>query len=135
MAGERVKVGPLTAQSVKVTVHLVNHALRQRADGFAVFDCPANDLVFDIGDIADKSDPKTTDTQPALNQIKGHARPRMPDVAQVINRHAANVHADMAGLQGNKLFNHTTKRVVDAQTHEIGWLNKPGARRTSDFQG
>ena len=51
--------------------------------------------------------------QPALDGIKDHQHPGMADVAVVIDGHAADVHARLAGFNGNKDLFFPGKGIVD----------------------
>ncbi len=117
VGGARVVRGAFDAQGVEVAVHLGDHAVRQLPNGLAVLDRAADDLVLDIGDIAHEGDPVSAALQPALRHVEGHGRTRMTDVAQVVHRDAAHVHAHAARLDGRKILQGTRERVVDAQTH------------------
>ena len=52
---------------------------------------------------------------------------RMAKVAQVVHRHAAHIHAHMAGFERDKFLQVTRQRVVDTERH--GRVGKPGAGR------
>lgn len=115
--------GPLDAERIGIFVQRIDHAVGERTDGFAVLDRAANDLVVDIGDVAHVGHGQAAGLEPALHQVEGDHRARMAQMAEVIDRHAAHVHAHPARLQWGELLQFTRKRVVDAQTHE--------ARKTS----
>ena len=117
VGGARVVVRPLHAQGVKVAVHLGNHAVGELPDGFAVFQRAADDLVLDVGDVAHEGDPVAAGAQPPLHDVKRHGRTRMADVAQVVHRDAAHVHAHVTRVNGRKVHQPTRERVVDAQGH------------------
>jgi hypothetical protein len=80
-------------------VHRHDHFVGQSADADVAFDRPPDNFVVDIGNIAHVCDAKTTHFQPALGDVEGHHHAGMADVAQVVNRHAADIHAHMARLQ------------------------------------
>ena len=92
----------LCVLGLAILVQRVNHAIGQAANGLAVFHCAADDLVFNVGDIAHIGHLEATDAQPALHHIKRQHRARMSQVTEVIDRHAAYIHADMALLNRNK---------------------------------
>ena len=56
IGGARIVVGTLDAQRIGVAVHLLDHARGQRADGFTVLHRAPDDLVVDVGDVADIRD-------------------------------------------------------------------------------
>ena len=119
VCGARVVVGTGNAERIKVLVHLNNHALGQRLDGFAIFDCSGNDLVVNVSNVAHKSHRITTAAQPALDKVKRHIGSGVTDVTQVIHRHAAHIHAHVAGVQRRKFFHASTQRVVNANAHGL----------------
>jgi hypothetical protein len=68
--------------------------------------------------------------QPAVDDVERHHHARMADVAQVVDRDAADVHAHMARLDRPKLFQTAGESVVDAQGHGTG-----DGRRQGDGAG
>ena len=115
--GARLHRRRLNAQPANVGAHDLNHFISERTDGDVALKRPLDDLVVNVGDVAHVGHTQAVDFQPALNHIKCHRHAGVTDVAQVINRHAADIHADMAGLNWGKLFQGTRQRVVDAQAH------------------
>ena len=104
----------LDAQGRDVLVHGPGHFGGELTDGDAPLDRPLDDLVVDVGDVAHIGHAQATGLEPSLNHVKSHHHAGMADVAQVINGHAAHIHAHMAGLQRGKIFHGTRQRVVDA---------------------
>ena len=90
--------GGFNMQGADVLVHGGDHFVGQRADGDAAFQGAFDDFVVNIRDISHISDFVTTGFEPALHHVKRHHHAGMADMAQVINRHATDVHAHMAGL-------------------------------------
>ena len=105
------------AQGVCIVAQCLNHAVGQAADAFAVFNCTADDLVVNIGDVANVGHSVARCLEPTLNDIKCHHGPRMTQMAQVVHSHAAHVHADMTGFNGLESLALSRKRVVNMQTH------------------
>ena len=91
-------LGALNPKGVSVLVQRIDHAIGQAADGFAVFKGTFDDLVVDIGHVAHISNLVATGLEPALHHVKGDHRAGMAQMAQVIDRHATDVHAHMAGI-------------------------------------
>ncbi len=52
-----------------------------------------DDLVVDVGDVADIGDVVAAVAQPALHQVEGHQHAAVADVAVVVNGDAADIHA------------------------------------------
>ena len=85
-------------------MHAHRHAVGQLFDGFAVFSCTSDNLVIDIGDISDVFYFKSSETQVAYNHIEADKGSGMADMAQIIDCHAAYIHADPAWNDWNKFF-------------------------------
>ena len=77
----------------------------------AVFAGAPDDLVVDIGDVADVGDLVTQVTQIAGHDIEHHHDPGVSQMTVVIDRHAADVHAHLALLEGDEGFLFTRQAV------------------------
>ena len=117
LRGARLQRGRLYAQPADVGAHDLDHFVSERADGDVALKRPLDDFVVNVGDVAHVGDAQAAGFEPALYHVKRHRHAGVADVAQVINRHAADVHAHMAGVDRGELFKGTRQRVVDAQTH------------------
>ncbi len=124
----RLDIRRLNAELGDVSVHRCDHLVGQRADRDTAIQCTADDLVVDVGDVAHILDFVAAGAQPALHHVKRHHHAGMADVAQVVDGHAADVHAHMARFDRGKLFQGTRERVVDAQTHGDGGTKQAGRR-------
>ena len=113
----RLQRGRLNVERADVLVHGCNHLVRQGADGDAAFNGAFDDFVVNIGDVAHIDDLVAADLEPALHHIKRHHHAGMTDMAQVIDSHAAHIHANLAGNEGRKIFYGTRQRVVNAKAH------------------
>ena len=107
LGSARFMRGALNTQCIRILMQRFNHAVGQATDGFAILDRPLDDLVFNIGDIAHIGHPVATRTQPALHHIKRNHRARMPQMAQVVHRHTADIHADVSRLHRGKRLQRT----------------------------
>jgi hypothetical protein len=94
-----------------------DHLVGQRSNGHAALDSAADDLVIDVGDVANIGDAVATGLQPTIDDVERHHHARVPHVAQVVDGHAANVHAHMTSLDGLEWFQLTGEGVVDAEAH------------------
>jgi hypothetical protein len=132
--GRRFVRGPRDAERIEVGVHRPGHLLGELADGHAALERAADDLVVDVGDVADVGDLVAQRLQPAVDDVEGQLRARVAHVAQVVDRDAADVHAHMARLDRLEFFCLAGQRVVDAQGHEtVGpatgpWMNVATSR-------
>src|SRR5690606_14268018 len=81
----------------------------------ARFHGTTNDFVVDIGDVAHIGDAISHGTQPALPDIEAHQHARVPKMAEVVNRHAADIHADVPRFNGAQRFLVARKGIVNMQ--------------------
>ncbi|MNV52694.1 hypothetical protein D3C71_1448010 [compost metagenome] len=109
----------LDAQQADVLVHGHNHLVGELADGDAALQRALDDLVVDVGDVAHVGHAQAAGLEPALHHVERHHHAGVADMAQVVNGHAAHIHAHMARFERGKVFQCTRQRVVDAQTHGI----------------
>ena len=117
LGGTRLVIGPGYAQGVGVLMQGGDHAFGQGTDGLAVVQRALDDLVVDVGDVAHIGHAQTAGLEPALHHVEGDHGARMAQVAEVVDRHAADVHAGMAGFERGKGLQRTRQRVVDAKAH------------------
>ena len=113
--GARFLVGPQHAELVRVLVHGGDEAAGERIDGFLVFIRALDDLVVDVGNVADVRDRQSARAQVAHHHVEHHQHARMPEVAVVVHGHAAHVHAHLAGLDRRERFLFPAQGVVDMQ--------------------
>ena len=126
VGGARLEVRALYAQRIRILVQRIDHAVGQLAYGFAVFHRAADDLVFDVGDVAHVGHAQPAGAQPALHDVERHHRARMAQMAEVVDGHAAYIHADVTRLYRRKRFQCTRQRVVDTQTHGMSNTRERG---------
>ena len=62
----------------------------------------ANNFVVNISDIAHIAHLQAAGFEPALHHVKGHHHAGMANVAVVVHRHAAHIHAHLPGYLGFK---------------------------------
>jgi hypothetical protein len=96
------KSGRQDAQRGRIFVHRLDEAAGQLAHRLAVLDGALDDLVVDVGDVADVLDLVARSLEPAVDDVEGHHHPGVTDVAVIVDRHPAHVHIDLAGLEGNE---------------------------------
>ena len=95
LGGARLEIGTQHIEPCFIFMHRGDHAASEGLEGFTVLLGAPNDLVVDIGDVAHIGQLVAAMAQPARNHIECHHYPCMPDVAEVIDRHTADVHADL----------------------------------------
>ncbi|MDT4843544.1 hypothetical protein FQZ97_774780 [compost metagenome] len=113
--GARLGIRAQHAQARLVLVHGRDHALDQRLERLAVLVGAADDLVVDVGDVAHVGQVVAALAQPAGDHVERHHHPRMADMAEVIDGHAADVHAHLVADQRLEVFLGLAQRVVDLQ--------------------
>lgn len=100
-----------------VLVHGGDHALDQRLERLAVLAGTTNDLVVDVGDVTYVGHIVAAMAQPTGDHVERDHHPCMTDVAEVIDRHATDVHAHLVVFQRAERFLGLGQRVVDRQRH------------------
>ena len=96
---------------------LVGELRRDLGGGAALLVGALDDLVIDIGEVLGKRDLVAARNEPATNHVEADERAGVADVNVVVDRGAAHVHADLAGLDGLELFLFMGSAVVD--THSL----------------
>ncbi len=130
LGGARLEGRRADADGGHVLVHRRGHLGGEPADRHAALDRAADDLVVDVGDVAHVGDAKAARLQPAGDDVEGHQEARVADVAVVVDRHAADVHPHVAGLDRTEFLDRPGQGVVDAQAHG----GTGGSRRRSGAQ-
>src|SRR6185295_17522445 len=74
-----------------------------------------DDLVVYVGDVAHIGDAVAARPQPAPDQVERHHHAAVPDVAVVVDRHAANVHAHLSRTDRHEVLLVPGERVVNAE--------------------
>ncbi len=90
------------AQAFHVLVEHADKAFGQLFRRGLLLPGPVDDLVVDVGEVADIGDLEAPVTQVAHHHVKDQRRAGMADVAVVIGCDAADVHADMPLFQGHQ---------------------------------
>src|SRR4051812_24740738 len=72
IGGARLNIGRQHIQGGSVLIHRLNEPARQRFDGYVFLRRPPDNLVVDVGDIADISHLEPRRFQPALDDIEYH---------------------------------------------------------------
>ncbi|MCY1535401.1 hypothetical protein D9M68_708030 [compost metagenome] len=115
--GTRLDVRTQNREARLVLVHRSDHALHQRFERLAVLVGATDDLVVDIGDVAHVGEVIAAMAQPARHHVEGHHHPRMADMAEVIDGHAADIHAHLVADQRLQGLLGLAQGVVDRQRH------------------
>ena len=107
-------VDPERSQAVEV---VAGHALGQLVDRRPVFLGLDDQLVVDVGDVHDPRRLVAQIDEISLDRIEDHRPDHVPDVAGRINRRSADVHPDLAGLDGLEGLFGLGQGVIDAKGH------------------
>ena len=76
-------------------MHGIDKTLRQGRNRLPILNRPINDLVIDIGNVANIDHLVAAGTQPPRHHIKHNHHAGVANVAKIIYRHAADVHLDL----------------------------------------
>ena len=125
----RLVRGRLDTQGRDVLVHGLGHLGGQLTNGDAALHRPPDDLVVDVGDVAHVGDRVATGLQPALYHVERHHHAGVTHMTQVIDGHAADIHAHLARHQGHEGLNLTRQAVEHSQAHEIRVIRGPSTPR------
>ena len=115
----RLVVAERHAERRAVLVVGADEALGQRLHRLAVLLRALDDLVVDVGDVADERDVVAGRQQVAAHDVEHDQHARVAEVAVVVDRDAADVHADLARLERREGFLASGQRIVDLQ-HGLG---------------
>ena len=110
-------VGGSMPSAVGILVQGGDHLLGERPDRDAALERALDDLVVDVGDVAHVGDAIAERLQPALHHVERHHEPRVAHVAEVVDRDAADVQADVARLDRHEGLGRPRQRVMDAKCH------------------
>jgi hypothetical protein len=94
-------------------VHAGDHLVGQRADADAALQRTLDDLVFDVGDVAHIGHAPAAGQQPAVDHVERQHHAGVAQVALVVDRDAADVHAHVARVRRRKGLQTTREGVVD----------------------
>jgi len=120
--GARFMIRLLDPECRGVCVHEVDETGRQFADALFVFLRAPDDLVIDVGNVADVGHLQSARPQPPLNHVEDHQHAGVPEVAEVVDRHSADIHADLARGDRHEVLLFPGQRVVNLQhiqAHEV----------------
>jgi len=111
----RLVVGLFHPERGRVLVHGADEARGQLADRLATLGGAADDLVVDVRDVPHISDAVAACAQPAAHYVEHHQHARVAEMAVVVDGHAADVHARLAGALGDEVLLGPAEAVEDLQ--------------------
>ena len=100
---------------VELAVHLVGEVV----PGPALLGGLDEDLVVDVGDVADERDVVAAVPQPALEDVEVHPGAHVPDVRLGLDRQAAQVDAGLPLLEGREVADVAGRGVVEPEGHRV----------------
>jgi len=122
LRGTRTDVGVEYPEAVHLldegSRELIGHVCRRTT----LLDCAVDDLVIHVGEVLGEGDLVSLVHEITPNDIEGEERASVADVDLIVYRGATDVHADLVGLDGPKLFLAMGLGVVD-----LHWLVTPPA--------
>ena len=98
-------------------VELAVHGVGEVVPGTALLRGLGQDLVVDVGDVADERDVVAGAGQPAPQHVEVDRRPDVPDVRLRLDRQAAHVDARLPLLEGNEVTDFAGRGVVQPEGH------------------
>jgi hypothetical protein len=111
----RLEIRLLHAERRGILVHRLDEARGEALDRLLVLLGALDDLVLDIGDVANVGDLVTERPQPAPDHVERDQEPRMPQVTIIVYGHPAHVHAHPPRIDGNEFLLFPRQRVIDLQ--------------------
>ena len=117
--GAGLDIGPPHPEGAHVVVVLLDEFLRQLANRDLQAPRPGDDLVVHVGEVHDESHLELGVFQVPANHVEGDGGPGMAEVAVVVNRYPAHVHADVARLPRFEGLLPPREGVVDLNGHAI----------------
>ena len=94
-------------------MHGGDETLGQVGEQFPVFLGPGENLVVDVGDVADVVDVEAARAQIAHDDVEGHEAAGVAEMAIVVGGDPADVHAHLARFDRRELFLAACESVVD----------------------
>ena len=118
--GARADAGRQAAQRRDVFIVDAGRVFRQVADGDAAFRRPRVDLVIHVGDVADIGDMGVAIfmAQQPEQHIEHDGRAGIADMGEIVNRGAADIHADILRVARDESVLALGQAVVEAQSHD-----------------
>jgi hypothetical protein len=105
----------LEAEGGHVLVEARDEAVREIEGRLAALLGPLDDLVVDVREVADEGDVPAAVPEVAGEGVEGDHRPRVPDVAVVVDGHPTDVEADVALLLRDEVLHLSSERVVEPE--------------------
>ena len=98
-------------------VELVAHLVGEVVPGTTLLGGLRQDLVVDVGGVADERDVVPGHPQPALQDVEVHARADVADVRLRLHREPAQVDARLPLLEGNEVTDSAGRCVIELEGH------------------
>ena len=109
----RLEIRDLQPERRTVLLHGEREAPRELGPVLAVLRRALNDLVVDVGDVANVGDLEAARAQVALHQIEHRQHPRVTEVNVVVHGDAADVHAHFVAAQRLELRLAAGQRIMN----------------------
>jgi len=99
LGGLRFQVGSVDAESVHVDIELVDEAIGEFCGGGVLFGRPVDDLVVDVGEVADIGHPQAAIAEIADDHVEGEGGAGVSYMAVVVRGDAAHIELDMSRFE------------------------------------
>ena len=118
----RLDVWRQIAERRHVLVEDRRGAAGQRLDRLAVLAGGGDNLVLDIGDVADIAHMvfAVSVTQYPIEQVKRHHRAGIADMGKVVDRRPADIHADVVRIERFERLLAARQRIIESERHGNG---------------
>ena len=120
LGGARLDVGGEAAEGCHVLVIPGGGAGGDLFDGLAECRGAGVDLVLDVGDVADIGNPRVKPAEQANQHVVDHDGAGVANMRAVVDRGAADIEADMGGVERDEGLAAAGAAVVEAEGHSGG---------------
>ena len=130
LGGLRLDIGVEDTECLVAVGESCRHPLGQDLDALPGLDCGGDDLVLDVGDVADEGHLVTTPDQITADHVEGHGRAPMTDMWLALHRRPAHVDRDLPLVPGLERDDGAVKRAVETEHRRM--LRQGADRHHSD---
>ncbi len=122
LGGPRDDLRPLNPQGIQILKKSLLETLRVLADGNPCRRRVANNLVVHVGDVHHVADADSGQLQEAPQHVHLQERAEVADVAVVVDRGPAGVHAEGCAVGGRERVHLSREGIKEAQGHRLELL-------------
>jgi len=115
LGGPRLRISRPDTEGLHVPTVSDYEALGQSGGIDILLLRPGDDFVIDVGEVLDVLDLVAGVSQVAADDVEDHRPAGVTEVAQVVDRHPADIHSHFPRSDGNELLFPSFESVVDLQ--------------------